>query len=61
MHIRFWLDSLIIDLELRKSLGKWNGYPLQYSCLENSMDRGAWTSVDCGYSPQGRNELERTE
>ena len=39
MHIRFWLDSLIIDLELRKSLGKWNGYPLQYSCLENPMDR----------------------
>ena len=22
--------------------GKGNGYPLQYSCLENSMDRGAW-------------------
>jgi len=19
-----------------------NGYPLQYSCLENSMNRGAW-------------------
>ena len=19
-----------------------NGYPLQYSCLENAMDRGAW-------------------
>ena len=19
-----------------------NGYPLQYPCLENSMDRGAW-------------------
>ena len=19
-----------------------NGYPLQYSCLENFMDRGAW-------------------
>ena len=19
-----------------------NGYPLQYSCLENSMDRGVW-------------------
>ena len=19
-----------------------NGYPLQYSCLENSVDRGAW-------------------
>ena len=22
--------------------GKWSGKPLQYSCLENSMDRGAW-------------------
>ena len=22
--------------------GKGNGNPLQYSCLENSMDRGAW-------------------
>ena len=24
------------------SLGEGNGNPLQYSCLENSMDRGAW-------------------
>jgi len=24
------------------SSGEGNGYPLQYSCLENSMDRGAW-------------------
>ena len=23
-----------------RSSGEWNGYPLQYSCLENSMDRG---------------------
>ena len=22
--------------------GEGNGYPLQYSCLENSKDRGAW-------------------
>ena len=22
--------------------GERNGYPLQYSCLENPMDRGAW-------------------
>ena len=27
---------------LRRSLGEGNGYPLQYSCLENSMDSGAW-------------------
>ena len=26
----------------RRSCGEGNGYPLQYSCLENSMDRGAW-------------------
>ena len=23
----------------------WNGNPLQYSCLENSMDRGAWRTT----------------
>ena len=27
---------------LGRSLGEGNGNPLQYSCLENSMDRGAW-------------------
>ena len=26
---------------LGKSPGERNGYPLQYSCLKNSMDRGA--------------------
>ena len=25
-----------------RSPGEENGYPLQYSCLENSIDRGAW-------------------
>ena len=25
-----------------RSSGEGNGYPLQYSCLENPMDRGAW-------------------
>ena len=27
---------------LAKFPGEGNGNPLQYSCLENSMDRGAW-------------------
>ena len=27
---------------LGRSLGEGNGNPLQYSCLENSMDGGAW-------------------
>ena len=26
----------------RSSPGERNIYPLQYSCLENNMDRGAW-------------------
>ena len=25
-----------------RSPGEWNGNSLQYSCLEKSMDRGAW-------------------
>ena len=28
--------------ELGRSPGEENGYPLQCSCLENPMDRGAW-------------------
>ena len=31
-----------------RSLGKGNGNPLQYSCLENPMDRGAWQSTGQG-------------
>ena len=27
---------------LGRSPGEGNGTPLQYSCLENPMDRGAW-------------------
>ena len=31
----------------RRSPGERNGYPLQYSCLENSMGRGAqWATVN---------------
>ena len=29
-------------LGLERSTGEGNGYPVQYSCLENAMDRGAW-------------------
>ena len=28
------------------SSGEGNGTPLQYSCLENPMDRGAWWAAD---------------
>ena len=29
----------------RRSPGGRNGNPLQYSCLENPMDRGAWQAI----------------
>ena len=35
---------------LRRSPGGGNGNPLQYSCLENSMDRGARWGTVCGVS-----------
>ena len=40
------------DLGLIPGLGRspaeGNGYPLQYPCLENSMDRGAWWAAPHG-------------
>ena len=33
---------------LGRSLGIENGNPLQYSCLESFMDRGAWQAIVCG-------------
>ena len=30
---------------VRKNPGEGNGNSLQYSCLENSMDRGAWQAI----------------
>ena len=42
--------------ESGRSLGVGNGNPLQYSCLENSMDRGAWRATVHGVI-----ELDMTE
>ena len=36
--------------------GGGNGNPLQYSCLENSIDRGAWRAIVCGVA-----KLDMTE
>ena len=42
---------------LRRPPGEGTGSPLQYSCLENSMDRRAWWDT----SPWGCKESDRTE
>ena len=34
--------DLVSIPDLGRSSGEGNGNPFQYSCLENSMDRGAW-------------------
>ena len=41
-----------------RSPGEGNSIPLQSSCLENSMDRGAWQAM---YSPWGHKEQDTTE
>ena len=33
---------------LGRSPGEGNGYPIQYSCLENFIDRGAWWATVLG-------------
>ena len=33
---------------LGRSSGEGKGNPLQYSCLENPMDRGTWQAIDYG-------------
>ena len=44
-----WVTSLV---------GEGDGTPLQYSCLENPMDRGAWWAAVCGVA-QSQTQLKR--
>ena len=37
-----------VHSELGRSPGGGHGTPLQYSCLGNPMDRGAWWATECG-------------
>ena len=37
----------------RMGTGEGNGNPLQYSCLENPMDRGAWKAIVHGVTRVG--------
>ena len=38
-----------------RSPGEGHGNPLQYSCLENPMDRRAWWATVCGAQRVGHN------
>ena len=55
-----WLERLQLIPGSGRSPGGGHGNPLQYSCLENPMDRGAHGQRS-GYCPQGLTELDTTE
>ena len=40
---------------LGRSPGEGDGYPLQYSCMENSMDREAWQAIIHGVARDRHN------
>ena len=48
---RCWFDPWVGTIPWRR---KW--YPLQYSCLQNPMDRGAWQLQSMGHK-----EMDTTE
>ena len=41
--------------------GERNGNPLQYSCLANPMDRGAWQATNLGSQRVGHNLLAKQQ
>ena len=40
--IEVWVTQVNFSYTLHSRFGEGNGNPLQYSCLENPMDRGTW-------------------
>jgi len=65
MHMWSFPDGSVIKIPLPvqeisglgRSPGEGNGNPLQYSCLENPMDRGAWRTIVLGVSRVGQDVL----
>ena len=45
---------------ITKCFGEGNGNPLQYSCLENPMDRGVWPATVHGVAKVGRSLATKT-
>ena len=45
---------------LGRSPGEGNGYPLKYSCLKNSVDRGAWRATVYGVAKSWTHRVTNT-
>ena len=52
-HLSAVQKTSVQSLGWEDPLEKGNGSPLQYSCLENSMDRGAWWATIHGVAKSG--------
>ena len=50
--------SEVLYVKVRGMYGEGDGTPLQYSCLENLRDRGAWWAATYGVA-QSRTRLKR--
>ena len=50
------LPHFVITSDLMALIGEGNGTPLQYSCLENPMDGGAWWAAVHGFA-EGQTRL----
>ena len=49
-------DTWVLSLGSGRSPAEGNGHPLQYSCLENSIDRGAWQAIVHGVTESNTTE-----
>ena len=49
-------ETWVRSLGWKDTLEKGKGYPFQYSCLENHMDRGAWLATACGVTESDTTE-----
>ena len=49
-------DAVSIPV-LGRSPGEGHGNPLQYSCLENPMERGAWQAIVHGVAQSDKTEV----
>ena len=57
-HVLVQALCVCIYCKLLLIYGEGNGNPLQYSCLENPRDGGAWWAAVCGVA-RGRTRLKR--
>ena len=55
---RCWILSRCFYAAFIEMIGEGNGNPLQYSCLENPRDRGAWWAAIYGVT-QSRTQLQQ--